>query len=138
MMARVRDALRHLTATRYTRSLEAEIARLRAENRALLNSILGIAGVPPITVSTDEMASERLGGGTVAVGAGSGLDAAGIARLKGLGVRSGARRVAPCGGAPVRRRSWHQINQALEIDSARSKERKLDGGPEIGVATKSS
>lgn len=29
----------------------AEIHRLRAENRALLNSILGIAGVPPINVS---------------------------------------------------------------------------------------
>jgi hypothetical protein len=28
----------------------AEIDRLRAENRALLNSILGIAGIPPIPV----------------------------------------------------------------------------------------
>src|ERR1700722_9321734 len=41
---------RQITVTRYTRALEAEVARLRAENRALLNSILGIAGVPPITV----------------------------------------------------------------------------------------
>lgn len=137
-MARVRDALRNLTATRYTRSLEAEIARLRAENRALLNSILGIAGVPPITVSTDEAGREPRAADTSVIAAGSGLDAAGIARLKGISARNGTRRVAPCGGAPVRRRSWHQINQALEIDSARSKERKLDGGPEIGVATKSS
>ena len=30
----------------------AEVDRLRAENRALLNSILGIAGVPPIVVAT--------------------------------------------------------------------------------------
>lgn len=29
-----------------------EIARLRAENRALLNSILGIAGIPPVLVDT--------------------------------------------------------------------------------------
>jgi hypothetical protein len=44
-----------LTTTRYTRRLEAEvdleraeIERLRQENRALLNSLLGTAGVPPI------------------------------------------------------------------------------------------
>ena len=51
---------RRITTARRTLALEAaarmecelkeEIARLRAENRALLNSILGIAGVPPITV----------------------------------------------------------------------------------------
>src|SRR6202451_259789 len=46
---------RRITATRYTRALEAEVARLRAENRALLNSILGIAGVPPITVLPDSV-----------------------------------------------------------------------------------
>ena len=47
----VREALRG----RYVRALEeeialgrAEIARLREENRALLNSVLGTAGVPPI------------------------------------------------------------------------------------------
>ncbi len=41
--------------SRYVRSLEAqvtreraEIERLRAENRALLNSLLGTAGVPPV------------------------------------------------------------------------------------------
>ena len=40
---------------RYVRSLEAQLARereeierLRAENRAMLNSLLGTAGVPPI------------------------------------------------------------------------------------------
>jgi hypothetical protein len=51
LLARVRQALR----SRYVRLLEAEITRerseidrLRAENRALLNSLLGTAGVPPI------------------------------------------------------------------------------------------
>ena len=41
--------------SRYVRELEAEIAReraeierLRTENRAMLNSLLGTAGVPPI------------------------------------------------------------------------------------------
>ena len=33
-------------------SQQNEIARLRAENRALLNSILGIAGIPPVIVDT--------------------------------------------------------------------------------------
>jgi hypothetical protein len=48
---RLRQALRG----RYVRELEAEVVReraeverLRAENRALLNSLLGTAGVPPI------------------------------------------------------------------------------------------
>jgi hypothetical protein len=51
LLARGREALRG----RYVRMLEqqvarerAEIERLCAENRALLNSLLGTAGVPPI------------------------------------------------------------------------------------------
>lgn len=43
-IARVRQALRG----RYVRLLESENVRLRAENRAMLNSVLGTAGVPPI------------------------------------------------------------------------------------------
>ena len=49
--ARLRQGMR----SRYVRLLEAEVERgradverLRAENRALLNSLLGMAGVPPI------------------------------------------------------------------------------------------
>lgn len=49
--ARLREGMR----SRYVRLLEAQVAReraeierLRAENRALLNSLLGTAGVPPI------------------------------------------------------------------------------------------
>ncbi len=45
-LARWREGMRG----RYVRLLEAEIERLRAENRALLNSLLGTAGVPPIEV----------------------------------------------------------------------------------------
>lgn len=33
---------------RYVRGLEDEVARLREENRALLNSLLGTAGIPPL------------------------------------------------------------------------------------------
>jgi hypothetical protein len=36
---------------RRVRGLEAQILLLRAENRALLNSVLGIAGIPPIMVT---------------------------------------------------------------------------------------
>ena len=62
---------RRLTATRYTRALEAalarersdvarqcaEMVRLRAENRALLNSILGIAGLPPVPACEADLAA---------------------------------------------------------------------------------
>ena len=34
--------------SRYVRTLEEEVARLRAENRALVNSLLGTAGFPPV------------------------------------------------------------------------------------------
>lgn len=38
----------------YTRALENEIGRLRAENRGLVNSILGLAGIPPMRVAVAE------------------------------------------------------------------------------------
>lgn len=34
--------------SRYVRLLEEDVARLRAENRALVNSLLGTAGFPPV------------------------------------------------------------------------------------------
>ncbi|MFZ0821039.1 MAG: hypothetical protein WAM91_13285 [Candidatus Acidiferrales bacterium] len=34
----------------YLRRLEDDVARLRAENRALLNSLLGTAGIPPLEI----------------------------------------------------------------------------------------
>ena len=50
-LGRMREGMR----SRYVRMLEAQVAReraeierLRAENRALLNSLLGTAGVPPV------------------------------------------------------------------------------------------
>ncbi|HEY2460426.1 MAG TPA: hypothetical protein VGI16_06450 [Candidatus Acidoferrum sp.] len=42
------DFLRRLMRTRYVGMLEGEVARLRAENRALTNSLLGTAGFPPV------------------------------------------------------------------------------------------
>jgi hypothetical protein len=85
--------------------LEAEIVRLRAENRALMNSILGIAGVPPVTVSAESAAA-------LSVDAESAVGAAAAAADK----RAGKKDVSP-----MRRRSWHQVNRMLEIDAARVK-----------------
>jgi hypothetical protein len=44
MVERMANALRG----RYVHALEEESARLRAENRALLNSLLGTAGIAPL------------------------------------------------------------------------------------------
>jgi hypothetical protein len=42
------EKLKQLWRSNYVQLLEAEVARLRAENRALMNSLLGTAGFPPI------------------------------------------------------------------------------------------
>jgi hypothetical protein len=42
------DFIHRLLQGRYVGLLEAEVVRLRAENRALTNSLLGTAGFPPL------------------------------------------------------------------------------------------
>jgi hypothetical protein len=93
--------------TKYTRSLETEVARLRAENLALMNSILGVAGVPPLRFDHPRIDS--------------------AAREQSYGdMRGGAAIVSepqsiPLGKsavAPVRRRSWRQIGRELEAEDA--------------------
>src|SRR5215467_11986688 len=42
------EHLKKLLRSKYVRLLEEEVARLRAENRALMNSLLGTAGFPPL------------------------------------------------------------------------------------------
>ena len=44
----MRDFLQRLLSGRYVGLLEGEVLRLRAENRALMNSLLGTAGFPPV------------------------------------------------------------------------------------------
>jgi len=44
----VRQWLQRLLSGRYVGLLEGEVTRLRAENRALMNSLLGTAGFPPV------------------------------------------------------------------------------------------
>src|SRR6266849_4396885 len=42
------EHLKNLLRSDYVRLLEEEVSRLRAENRALMNSLLGTAGFPPV------------------------------------------------------------------------------------------
>lgn len=120
----LRNIWNRLVSTRYTRLLEREVARLRAENRALLNSILGVAGVPPLPA---EPAPEELQTGRLAVGrnpeievrsGGNDLSGNGHAAPNQGVPGSGARGQ---GAMPLRRRSWQQINRMLELESARKK-----------------
>jgi hypothetical protein len=131
-------------ATRYTRLLEAEVVRLRAENRALLNSILGIAGIPPITVAMPNgseseqqpLRASGLGARPEQKSATPPLLARSARAAHPRNPAGSARSVSPLGAGPVRRRSWHQVNRALEIDSARKKEKQTVDGPELGIPLK--
>jgi hypothetical protein len=133
----LREMWGRLVATNYTRALEREVARLRAENRALLNSILGIAGVPQIVVSADEgtapvlvefvtetTAHERCRASETESDAGNRARSqnASALNVKEIGQRASAQRGMKSVAAPMRRRSWHQIYRMLEIDAARKKE----------------
>jgi hypothetical protein len=131
LMIKLHELWRRITATRYTRALEAEVVRLRAENRALLNSILGIAGVPPITVIPDSvsigaqpLAAEPLH----AVAADATPPTWPSKRMN--AANGNARDVNAV--TPMRRRSWHQIYRMLEIDSARKKPTHLGGQAAAG------
>ncbi len=42
------DFMKRLLQSKYVGLLEGEVTRLRAENRALTNSLLGTAGFPPV------------------------------------------------------------------------------------------
>lgn len=133
----LREMWGRLVATNFTRALEREVARLRAENRALLNSILGIAGVPPIVVPADEpaapvavefvtekTATERgpaFEPDSTARSRATAQNASGLS-VKQIGQRASAQRGMKSVAAPMRRRSWHQIYRMLEIDAARKKE----------------
>jgi hypothetical protein len=97
--------------TQYTHALEAEIARLRAENRAMLNSILGIAGVPPIPAQESELASDR-----EAAGASRDASVQGPSSQRAI-ARGSVGNASTHSAVPLRRRSWHQINRMLEFQA---------------------
>jgi hypothetical protein len=121
-----RELLGRAMSSKYTRAMEAEVVRLRAENRALLNSILGIAGVPPVVVAENDVspapgaARLRVPAGKAAARTNTASSAAPpqSAALRNNVVSSAAQKTVP----PMRRRSWHQIYRMLEINSARKKD----------------
>ena len=47
-MEKIAEWFGRLIRSRYVGLLEGEVTRLRAENRALTNSLLGTAGFPPV------------------------------------------------------------------------------------------
>jgi hypothetical protein len=154
-MARGTRQVRAGLKTRYTRELEsaitherdecvrlrAENARLREENRALLNSILGIAGIPPVSVVTQDARvletmssaetprnypSPQSGPEAPALGPVSPSTDANAQVAKRSQQRPHTNAATVRGKnmaqvAPMRRRSWQQINRTLEFEAARKK-----------------
>jgi hypothetical protein len=133
-IASLRGVWGRVTATRYTRALEAELsqlrdeyARVRAENRALLNSILGIAGIPPVSVppqnagvlgTTNSAEAPR---SHPSPQSGPPAPAEGpVPPLSDANVLARAKNLAQV-AAFLRRRSWQQINRTLEFEAARKK-----------------
>ena len=127
----LRNLWRRLTTNRRARTLETELAReraanaeqgieitrLRAENRALLNSILGIAGVPPVSASLDDLTATQSQNATPPS----------VARTAN---HSGPRaNSTPHAAAPTRRRSWPQIHRLLEFESAQKEKPAADPLP---------
>jgi hypothetical protein len=171
---------RRLTTTRYARALEAElgvertvvalqdaeinrqaaeIARLRDENRAMLNSILGIAGVPPLPASLDDLAAVQASLHVSAPLSSTGNPACATSNTQQNRASPAANTIAgdfctagvspaplhsnssspvartatssqsrpransaPHVAAPMRRRSWPQINRLLEFASAQKEQ----------------
>lgn len=131
---------RRITTTPYARALEAEltgerakvaeqgieVARLRAENRALLNSILGIAGVPPVAASLDELAVTQNQIATKHSRPCANPPPSAARTAHHSRPRANA---TPHVAAPTRRRSWPQIHRLLEFESAQKEKPAADPLP---------
>jgi hypothetical protein len=140
----IREFWHRLTTTRHARTLEAELAReraanaeqgteitrLRAENRALLNSILGIAGVPPLPATEADLAdvhsSPSSGTGTPACAPSLGRNPPDLGSCTTSRPRANS---TPHVAAPTRRRSWPQIHRLLEFESAQKEKPAADPLP---------
>jgi hypothetical protein len=105
-------AMGQMLRSRYMRELEREVARLRAENRGLLNSLLGTAGVPPLRVEDCSVAALGIRPEPAAAARGSAARSSTPGPVPPNAARSGAT-------PPLRRRSWQQIGRMLEIEEAR-------------------
>jgi hypothetical protein len=126
----IRQFLRRITRTRYARALETDLARvlkensrLRNENRGLLNSILGIAGIPPVYPDSAEEPRSFLSARAGPEAPASGPVSPSREHRSEADASQTAppieHRKSPGQVTPLRRRSWHQINRALEFNAAR-------------------
>jgi hypothetical protein len=125
LMVTIRRVWNRIAKGRYTRGLEGEVARLRAENRALLNSILGIAGIPPIVVSSidPDCASAIDTRPEEAKGVQAAVRRSAASSESGIRANGAARRRRMVDGPmAVRHRSWQQVNRMLEFDAMRKRE----------------
>jgi len=122
-----RVAARLRMRARYTRALEDEVARLRAENWALVNSILGVAGIPPMRMPS---CAETFAGARrhrfAARAAGKTPADAGGARPKTGPTEAMGTVGREEQSAPLRKRSWQQIERAREIEDARATRRERE------------
>jgi hypothetical protein len=143
----LRKFFRRITTSRYACSLEdalaheratfaqqrAEIDRLRTENRALLNSILGIAGVPPLPATEADLASDFCTAGLRPAQLTSSFAPANQTNSKtpagGQRYKNPIANAAPHVAAPMRRRSWPQIHRLLEFESAQKEKPAADPLP---------
>ena len=101
------EKIKRFLTTRYTLSLEEEVIRLRSENRALVNSVLSIAGLPPLRLDAEIARENRRD----AITANAHGPASHPPPAAGQGI------LLPANAH--RRRSWQQINRILEIEESR-------------------
>jgi hypothetical protein len=122
-----RVAARMRIRTRYTRALEDEVARLRAENHALVNSILGVAGIAPLRMVAANPGKASRQPDTKRP-AGRELQKSGANRPAGSFESQDKRELQVPGeiAVPLRRRSWQQIERAREIEDARAARRERE------------
>ncbi len=120
---KIHEIWMRLTTSRYTRVLETEIRRLRAENHALINSIIGVAGIPPLRLGAEIERERRVAGPSsapasdeAASGSRAAADANGSTPPDEAPTRANGI-VLPANA--LRRRSWQQIGRMLEIEDAR-------------------
>lgn len=124
-MRNMAELWERLTARRYTTMLEKEVERLRAENRALVNSIIGIAGIPPLKVEAEiDVEQRRRRSLEMAKQGVFGAKPANETERELQGDRARADRAARARGFMLplnrlRRRSWQQIGRMLEMEEVR-------------------
>lgn len=140
IVARLRMRAAGWLPTRYTRALEEEVARLRAENRALINSVLGVAGIPSIRSAASMAGRSREGGFVRTRPAASGRPKSRPYVLQAGSLKAGTGEADAAAGSAdavaespkqsVRRRTWRQIGRAMEIEDARAARRERQSDAE--------